>query len=122
MSKKIAIIDDDESILKMLKSYLSRREEFLIDTYSSASDCVSRISNGNYDLVISDITMPKMTGIELLQIIKEKNPNQKILLMTAHSSEEKIIKSYKLEADDYLTKPFITLRDVENKILDNLGL
>lgn len=118
----IAIIDDDPDLLGMIAKYLDRRDELNITTFNSAKEAFSNLKTNKFDLILSDIIMDGMTGVELLKEIKEHNPNQKIILMTSFSTEERIIICDDLEADDYITKPFISIRDVENKILDNLGL
>lgn len=120
--KKIAIIDDEENILNMLKKYLLRKEIFEIDIYPNAKHAIPKILRGEYDLILLDIMMPEINGLDLLETIQKNNPNQKVIMMTAYSTEEKIIKSDTSGAADYITKPFISLRDVENKILDTLGL
>jgi len=119
---KIAIVDDEREILDILESFLSRRENFEIDTYVNPELAVSSLISGKYDLIITDIMMPQMDGVELLQKIKEKNKNQKVVMMTAYSTEDRLIECDKIGADDYITKPFISLRDVENKVLDILNM
>lgn len=120
--KKIAIIDDEENIINVLEKYLKRREKVEIETFTNAKQAMPKIISGTYDLVLLDIMMPEVNGLDMLEEIKKSNPNQKVLMMTAYSTEEKIIKSDLVGANDYITKPFISLRDVENKIYDNLGI
>ena len=118
---KIAVVDDEQEILDMLQRFLSRREELEIDTYSNPEAALNTLLRGQYDLIISDIMMPEMDGVDLLKKIKENNPSQKVIIMTAFSTEHRIIECDSLGADEYVTKPFISLRDVENKVLDILG-
>jgi len=120
--KKIVIIDDEENILSVLDRYLKRKSFVEVETYTNAKLAMPKIKAGNYDLVLLDIMMPEVNGLDLLEDIKKTNPNQKVIMMTAYSTEEKIIKSDSTGACDYITKPFISLRDVENKILDTLGI
>jgi len=120
--KKIAIIDDEENIVNILKKYLLRKGLMEIETYTNAKIATPKILAGEYDLVLLDIMMPEINGLDLLEEIKKANPNQAVIMMTAYSTEEKIIKSDNIGAADYITKPFISLRDVENKILDHLGI
>jgi DNA-binding NtrC family response regulator len=119
---KIAIVDDEISILEMMKKFLSRREELEIELFENPETAYNKLVSNNYDIIISDIMMPQMDGVELLRKIKEKKPNQKVIMMTAYSTEDRLIECDELGATDYITKPFISLRDVENKVLDNLGL
>lgn len=120
--KKIAIVDDEQNILITLKKYLDRSGNFEIDTFDNPITALSAIKSGKYDLVISDIMMPQMNGIDLLKDVRKTSPNQKFIMITAFSTEEKIIVCDNLNAEDYITKPFISLRDVENKVLDILSL
>jgi len=120
--KKIVVVDDEEQICLLIKNYLSRKKLVEVDSFTNAKLATPKILAGDYDLVLLDIMMPLVNGLDLLSDIKKANPNQKVIMMTAFSTEEKIIKSDLIGADDYITKPFISLRDVENKILDSLNM
>lgn len=120
--KNIAIIDDERDILDILESFLKRSEKFGISTYANPIDGLSSVKSGKYDLVLLDVMMPQMNGMDVLREIKKANPSVKVLMMTAYSTQDKIIECNKIGAEDYVTKPFISLRDVENKVLDHLGL
>lgn len=122
MNKKIAIIDDEQDILDILEKFLSRSEKFDISTYSNPKTALDTVKSGSFDLVLLDIMMPQMNGLDFLKELKDTNPNVKVIMMTAYSTLDKVIESNKVGAEDYVTKPFVSLRDVENKILDNLGL
>lgn len=120
---KIALIDDDKDLLDLLYEYLTnKRSEFKIDKFENTSKAFNSLKKEDYDLILSDIIMPEMDGIELLKKLRKIKPNQIIILMTSYSTEEKMVLSDKLQVTDYITKPFISLRDVENKILDYLKI
>ena len=120
--KKIAIIDDEQEILETLARFLKRSEKFEIETFSNPQTALNKIKNGSFDLVLLDIMMPEINGMDILKELKSSNPNVKVIMMTAYSTIDKVVESNKVGAEDYVTKPFVSLRDVENKILDNLGL
>ncbi|RXJ77659.1 response regulator [Arcobacter sp. F155] len=120
--KKIAIIDDETSILDILERFLSRKNLFEIDTFENPLTALDSIQKKNYDLILCDIMMPQMNGIELVKKIKKIRPTQKIIMITAFSTEDKMIECDGIGVDDYLTKPFISMRDVENKVLDAINL
>ncbi len=122
MSKKIAIIDDEQDILDVLEKFLARSEKFDIETFSNPLNALNPVKSGVYDLILLDIMMPQMDGIEFLREIKDSSSNTKIVMMTAYSTQDRMIDCKHIGADDYLTKPFVSLRDVENKVLDQLGL
>jgi DNA-binding response OmpR family regulator len=122
MRKKIAIIDDEREILIVLERFLSRSEKFDIEVFIDPIMGFNAVKLGSYDLILLDIMMPKISGINILEDIKKIQQDIKVIMMTAYSTIDKVIDSNKLGADDYVTKPFVSLRDIENKILDNLGL
>ena len=122
MNKKIAIIDDEQDILDTLERFLLRSEKFDIETFSNPKNALESVKQGKFDLVLLDIMMPQMNGLDFLEEVKNTNPNQKVIMMTAYSTVDKVIQANKTGATDYVTKPFVSLRDVENKVLDNLGL
>jgi len=118
----IVIVDDERDILEVLEQFLSRTEKFDITTFSNPVDALPRVKNGEFDLVLLDIMMPQMDGIDFLKEIKESSSSTKVIMMTAYSTQDRVIECNKIGAEDYITKPFISLRDVENKVLDILGL
>ncbi len=122
MNKKIAIIDDEQDILDTLARFLSRSEKFEIETFVNPKSALDASKQGKFDVILLDIMMPQMNGLDFLEELKTTNPNQKVIMMTAYSTVDKVIQANKTGANDYVTKPFVSLRDVENKVLDNLGL
>ncbi|MEA3290634.1 MAG: response regulator [Campylobacterota bacterium] len=120
--KKVVIVDDEHEILETLTKFLGRSEKYEIDTYSNPTLALESVKRGNYDLVLLDIMMPQMDGINFLKEVKEVVPKTKVIMMTAFSTEDRLVDCNKFGADDYVTKPFMSLRDVENKVFDNLGL
>jgi len=122
MNKKIAIVDDEKEILIVLEQFLRRSKNFDIEVFANPQDAIDKVKSGLFDLVLLDIMMPQMNGVDFLKEVKQSNSNVKVLMMTAYSTQDRMIECEKLGADDYVTKPFVSLRDVENKVLDNLGL
>lgn len=113
---KIAIIDDENDILDVLEKFLSRFDELNIDTYDNPVEALSKVQNTNYDLILLDIMMPQMDGIEFLKKIKETNPGVIVIMMTAYTTLERTIEAHKYGAKNYLTKPFKSLKEVKEKI------
>jgi len=124
MSKryKVMLLDDEKDILDVLVRFLSRKNLVDIVTYTNPLDAIKAIKNEGVDLLLTDIMMPEMNGIDVLKDVKVNNPSVKVIMMTAYSTMDKILECEKLGAIDYVTKPFISLKDVENKILTTLGL
>mgnify|MGYP001156643815 CR=1 FL=1 len=120
--KKIAIIDDEQDILNILERYLSKTARFEIKTFVNPDTAFHSVMNDSYDLILLDIMMPQKNGIDLLKEIKAKKLHAKVILMTAYSTLDKTIQAYEVGADDYIAKPIISLKDVEVKVLDALGI
>ena len=82
---KIAIVDDENEILEVLKKFLSRSGRYNISIYSNPRVAVDSIDS-SYDLVLMDIMMPQMNGLDALKILVDKNPDLHIVMMTAYST------------------------------------
>ncbi len=102
---RILIVDDEESMREFL-SIMLHREGYQIDTAIDGAQAVNHLRDHSYDLVISDIKMPRMTGLELLNHIKERTPETVVLMVTAFSSTDEAVDAMKQGAYDYITKPF----------------
>lgn len=104
---KVLIIEDEKS-LSMALTELLVCEGFLVDAAYNGSDGLDYALSGIYDIIILDITLPKMNGIEVLQTIRKNNISSAVLILTAKSETEDKIAGFKSGTDDYLTKPFVT--------------
>ncbi len=116
---KIAVVDDENEILNMISRFLNRSGKYEVETFSNPVTAVDTI-NETYDVVLLDIMMPQMNGLDALEKIMAKNPEQKVIMMTAYSTLDKVLKSHKEGATHYLMKPFDSLQALENKILEVL--
>jgi len=123
MSKKysILVIDDEIEILDMLSRFLNRNPNFSVQTFSNPVSALSSINNNTkYDLVLLDIMMPQMNGLDVLEKLKEINSDQKVIMMTAYSTLDKVLKSHKTGATNYVMKPFSSLDSLEKKVIEVL--
>ncbi|HNW66046.1 MAG TPA: response regulator [Aliarcobacter cryaerophilus] len=123
MSKKysILVIDDEIEILDMLSRFLNRNPNFSVQTFSNPVSALSSINNNTkYDLVLLDIVMPQMNGLDVLEKLKEINSDQKVIMMTAYSTLDKVLKSHKIGATNYVMKPFSSLDSLEKKVIEVL--
>jgi DNA-binding NarL/FixJ family response regulator len=99
----ILIVDDEESIRVSLEVILNKK--YNAKTAESGSIALEMLRNDNYDLILSDIKMDDMTGIELLKKSKKSFPKIPVLLMTGHSHIDTAIDALRLGGSDYLIKP-----------------
>ena len=104
MKGNILIVDDDTAHLSMLETVLKSLGH-AIDTATDGKDAISGVKNSPYDLVLMDVRMANIDGMEALEKIKQFNPAIPIIIMTAYSSVDKAVEAMKLGAYDYLTKP-----------------
>lgn len=104
MSEKILLIDDEEEFLEAMSERMKARE-MDVSTASSAREGLQKAEDEAYDVVILDLQMPEMDGIETLKRLKEKNPELQVILLTGHATVQKGIEAMKLGALDLLEKP-----------------
>ncbi len=117
---KVAVVDDENEILSMIQRFLNRSEKYQVTTFSNPITAVETIDK-TYDIVLLDIMMPQMNGLDALEKIMDKNPEQKVIMMTAYSTLDKVLKSHKHGATHYLMKPFDSLQAIETKINEVLS-
>ncbi len=99
----ILIVDDDPSVLFVLKELLEERGH-TTETATSAGDALGLLDG--VDIVLTDLQMPVMNGMELLRMVRERDASMPTILITAHGSEKDAVNAMKSGAYDYLTKPF----------------
>jgi two-component system, NtrC family, response regulator HydG len=102
---KIIVVDDQEMMRDSLVATLTR-EGHEVAGFGDASVAVTRLGQGRFDLLISDLKMPKMNGIELLTEAKRLRPDMPVVLMTAFATVNTAVEAMKLGAYDYIQKPF----------------
>lgn len=102
---KILLIDDHKLIKLGIKVLLEDNEEFsVIDDCASKKEFLEKISNYSYDLFICDISLPDGSGYDILEIIKEKKLNTKVIILSMHEDKSYMKKAFKLGASGYVTK------------------
>jgi len=104
MSEKVLIIDDEQEFTEALAERMTNRG-MDVSTSSSAIEGLKSVEEKSFDVVVLDLQMPEMDGIETLKILKKKNPELQVILLTGHATVEKGIEAMKLGAMDLLEKP-----------------
>jgi DNA-binding NtrC family response regulator len=105
MPPRVLIIDDEDSMCNFMEIMLTK-EGYEVDTSTSPVDGVSMIKERDYDVVVADLNMPDMSGIDVLRQVKQFKADQEMIVMTAFASVDSAIEAMKLGATDYITKPF----------------
>ena len=104
MAKKILIVDDEPLIVKGLK-YSLEQDNYEIDSAQDGEEAITKFFAGQYDLILLDVMLPKIDGIEVCQRIRERS-NVPIIMLTAKGDDMDKILGLEYGADDYMTKPF----------------
>ena len=105
MPAKILVIDDEDSMCSFMEIMLVK-EGYEVASTTSGLDGIDKLRNENYDLVIADLSMPEISGIEVLKEVKSFKSEQEVIVMTAFASVDTAIEAMKQGAADYVTKPF----------------
>mgnify|MGYP001550338808 CR=1 FL=1 len=111
MSDKILLVDDEAGLRNVLGLSLEDRG-FHVETASSGHEALEVFSRWRPDIVLTDIKMPGMDGLDLLQSLKKDDPDVEIIMITGHGDIDLAIKSLKFDATDFITKP------IDDMILD----
>lgn len=117
----VLVVDDDESIRDTLYELLS--EEYRCQTAETAEKALARLDAESYDVVLTDISMPGLSGLELLGHIRQKYPNTPVIIISGISDQEYAQGMIRLGAFDYLLKPFsldVVMKSVK-RALDHRG-
>jgi two-component system response regulator AtoC len=104
-SMKILVVDDEALIRDMIKRGLSQMGGFSVEVAQSGPEAIEKMEKDVFDLVLTDLKMPEMDGLELLKTIKGTRPEVMVILMTAFGSIETAVEAMKIGANDYITKP-----------------
>jgi DNA-binding NtrC family response regulator len=114
MNERVLLVDDEQDFMDVLAERMQDRG-MEVTTTTSPVTAVDMVAEGNYDAIILDLMMPEMDGMETLSLLRERNPDLQIILLTGHATIEKGIEAMKLGAMDFLEKP-IDIRTLNEKI------
>jgi len=121
--KTILVVDDEKNYLVVLSAFLSE-EGYETLTADNGRDALEIVESTDLDLVLTDMKMPSMDGIELLRRIKEKAPDLPVVMMTAYGTVEKAVEAMQLGAFNFILKPFQneTLKQIVDKAVRAYGV
>ncbi|MDF2566600.1 MAG: cheY [Oscillospiraceae bacterium] len=119
MGKRILVVDDASFMRMMIKDILVKNSFEIADEAADGVAAVEKYHSSNPDVVILDITMPNMDGLQTLNEIKKIDPNAKVIMCSAMGQESMVIEAIKSGAADFIVKPFQADRIVKavNKVL-----
>ena len=126
---RVLVVEDDPMVGKFHEHYLNQINDFeLVDTVRNSENALKLLAEKSYDLVLLDIFMPGIDGLELLKEIRNKNYNVDVVVISAANEREQIQKALRLGAVDYIIKPFdferfnLALTNYKTKRDNMLGL
>jgi DNA-binding response OmpR family regulator len=114
LAQRLLIVDDDADLRILLAGYF-RRIGYEVEEKDSAIDAIEPATTGHFDCFIFDVSMPGMTGIDLLRRVRDRGINTPAMFLTAHDSIDDKAAGFQAGADDYLGKPF-NPRELEMRV------
>ncbi len=119
MAERLLIVEDEDTLCESLQRVFTR-DGYEVDRAGSAEDALRLLENKTYDLIITDIILPGVSGVELIKQYRKKNPSQKVIVITAYASLVTATESIKAGASDYIIKPLMhdEMRRAVRKALD----
>jgi len=120
---KVLVVDDDKAICDYMETFLTK-DGFDVKTLNDPSEAPEEVKQGGYHLVVLDLMMPKMDGVEVLKKIRKVDSDVAVVIFTGYPSLETAVQSMKLDAVDYLKKPFNPeeFREVVDRVMRKKGL
>jgi len=120
ISGRILIVDDNVSLRESLAAVFLA-EGFIVDQAEDGGSAIENLGQNNYDVVITDIKMPKIGGIDVLKGAKKLNPSTVVVMMTGYGTVESAVEAMKFGASDYLQKPF-SIEEMQLRVVNGLKI
>lgn len=106
MAEKILIVDDEMDMLELLELIITDRTDYQVVTTNSPLEVPELLKKDSFDLLITDLRMPDIDGIELIEMVKQINDQIPFIIITAYGTIESAVEAMRKGAFDYITKPF----------------
>ncbi len=119
VSKKIIIIDDEKIVGDMIKRVLDQ-EGYYVETFTDSTLALQRIKEEPFDLVITDLKMDKVSGMDILREVNERYPGTKVIMLTAYATLDAAIEAIREKIFDFFPKP-VKITDLKSSIKKALG-
>lgn len=104
---KLLVVDDDPSILRILEHVLNKQfgDQIITEAFADPAAAKNRLDAGDIEILVSDLDMPEIDGLDLLKYAKKRNARTQVLLLTGSSSTAALLDALELGANDYMLKP-----------------
>ncbi len=109
--QRIMVIDDENIVGKMLKAVLEQ-DGYVVETFLSADPALARLKEQNFDVVITDLKMKGIDGMEVLHTVKKECPATKVIMITAFASLDAAVEALRGKVDDFFPKP-VKIKDLK---------
>lgn len=121
---RILVIDDEKPIGEFCAIALQRLPNITVTTEHRAKPALKLCESGKFDLVLTDLNMPETSGVDVLKLVKEKNPDTPVIIMTGYPSVDNSVECLRLGASDYVLKPLLIddLLTTVTRVLDDKRL
>ncbi|MBN1823808.1 MAG: response regulator [Endomicrobiales bacterium] len=103
--KRIMVVDNEDKICDIYKRVLVN-EGYEVEACYDGDEAVQKVSENQYDLVITDIKMPKMSGFNVIKKTKELSPDTDVIVISGYATIDAVVKTVRMGAQDYIIKPF----------------
>lgn len=113
---RVLLVDDEEEFLSILAQRLEARD-LNVSKATRGEDAVQIVDEKDFDVIILDLSMPGMDGLETLKEIKKRHPDAEIIMLTGHGTVQAGVEAMKLGAEDFVEKP-VDIKDLMEKIQD----
>jgi len=121
MARRLLIVDDEESLtFSLYQSFILSKKDYEVATANSGEEALDKMKQNPYDLILTDIFMPGISGLDLLKKVKSNWPKTDVIVMTAYGSDEKKEEAAKLGSKHYVEKPF-DMKNLKELVFNILG-
>ena len=114
MNNRIMVIDDESIVGKMVKAVLEQ-DGYKVEAFVNASPALARLTEEKFDLVITDLKMKGVDGMEVLRTVKAQSPDIKVIMITAFANMDAALEAMRGKVDDFFPKP-VKLKDLKASI------
>ena len=109
--RRIMVIDDENIVGKMIKAVLEQ-DGYMVETFLNATPALSRLKEERFDVVITDLKMKGLDGMDVLRTVKTESPDTKVIMITAFASLDAAIEAMRGKVDDFFPKP-LKIKDLK---------